>query len=405
MNQLLTMFLTTAKAKVMPLWTKARLWTSSAFLRAVVLAKIREFFTTLLDVKPRHKRDYYSVFRWLVSKRLAVALVVGLAILSGIYIASMLPLDSLFGSARVRTYKYRSLPLKFCSGQVNILARDGHLAYTGEVSKGAAEGSGLLYTGKGQLLYEGFFSNSKFDGSGTLYYDGELPRYVGDFHDNVFHGLGSYYRPNGVLEYSGDYVMGVRSGTGTLFNSTGEPVYTGDFRNDDIVYHGFLDHPTGDLAQMYSGDSYIYQTDDEYCVSMPEIHAVCAVDDGSNKLENEWTISSVYILSDRFHFGGVDCTTVNELTGALGQPLYFGTSWVQLPEAVAINALDDTDRSQLGAVDMVTENSFDEVFNVSSYDRNHEVYLYTYEQEGLLYTFFTAGAGLSRFLLYQITKA
>ena len=91
MNNLLKLLLTTVRAKIMPLWIKLRLWTSPAFLRTQVFSKIREFFAKLLDIRPRDKRDYYPVFRWLVSKRLAFALVIAVGLVSLLYISAMLP--------------------------------------------------------------------------------------------------------------------------------------------------------------------------------------------------------------------------------------------------------------------------------------------------------------------------
>ena len=90
-KNLLNMLFSAARAKIMPLWIKLRMWTSPAFLRSKVLVKVREFFSKLVDVRPRDKRDYYPIFRWLVSKRLAFALVVALGLVSVLYITKMLP--------------------------------------------------------------------------------------------------------------------------------------------------------------------------------------------------------------------------------------------------------------------------------------------------------------------------
>ena len=218
MKNLLNMLFSAARAKIMPLWIKLRMWTSPAFLRSKVLIKVREFFSKLVDVRPRDKRDYYPIFRWLVSKRLAFALVVALGLVSVLYITKMLPDNFTKDSGGIPTYKYRAVPLKFHTGTVNILAKDGHVAYTGEVDGGAASGQGTLYAADGSTVYEGQFENSMYNGEGTLYYPNGGPKYVGSFTDNEYNGTGSSYRPNGVLEYSGDYVAGVRTGSGTLYS-------------------------------------------------------------------------------------------------------------------------------------------------------------------------------------------
>ncbi len=404
MRNILNMLMITVRSKIMPLWLKLRMWTSTTFLRSKLLAKVREFFINLLDVRPRDKRDYYPIFRWLVSKRLAFALVVGLGIVSTIYISAMLP-SRRAESGETPTYRYRSLPLKFHSGTVNILGKDGYLAYTGEVDKGAANGKGTLFAPDGSIVYEGEFAESMYSGSGTLYYKNGSPRYVGSFTDNLYNGVGSSYRSNGVLEYSGDHVSGVRTGTGTLYNSVGAQVFQGSFLNDAIVYQAFLDRPTSEIAQMYSGKTAVYQSDTEYCTVMPEIDAVYAVKDGSNTLENEWTVERIYVLRERVPLESGDCSTLRELTEALGEPLYFGTAWVNMPEAVAWNLLAEEQPEQMQSISIDTEATFENVFEVERYDRDFQLYLYTFRQEGLLYTFYFTGAGESEFVMYAIESA
>ena len=404
MKNILNVLIVSIRAKILPLWTKLRTWTSPAFLRARGLAKVRDFFRRLLDVRPRDKKDYYPLLRWLVSKRLAFAIVVALGLVSALYISTMLPAH-LPGNGETPTYRYRSLPLKFHSGSVNILGRGGYLAYTGEVDKGAANGEGTLYAPDGSKVYEGQFAESTYSGTGTLYYDNGSPCYVGGFTDNQYNGSGVSYRPNGVMEYSGDYVSGVRTGMGTLYNSVGAKVFEGSFLNNEIVYQSLLDRPTAEIAQMYSGRTEVYQGDGEYCVTMPEIDALYAVKDGSNTLENEWTADRVYILRSTVPLKNGECATVRELTDALGEPLYFGTAWIDLSEAAAWNLLAAKQPDRVGTVRVEKTAVFENVFEVSDYDRDRQVYLYTFEQDGLLYTFYFTGAGESEFVMYAIETA
>ena len=405
MKNLLNMLFSAARAKIMPLWIKLRMWTSPAFLRSKVLIKVREFFSKLVDVRPRDKRDYYPIFRWLVSKRLAFALVVALGLVSVLYITKMLPDNFTKDSGGIPTYKYRAVPLKFHTGTVNILAKDGHVAYTGEVDGGAASGQGTLYAADGSTVYEGQFENSMYNGEGTLYYPNGGPKYVGSFTDNEYNGTGSSYRPNGVLEYSGDYVAGVRTGSGTLYNSVGSKVFQGGFLGGEIVYHDFLTRPTSEVPELYSGETAVYQSNEEYCVTMPEIDAVYAVKDGSNTLENEWTVDRVYVLHSSVPLESGTCTTLRQLMASMGEPLYFGTAWVDLPEAVSCDLAAEEQPDRMSQVRIKSTASFENVFSVSDYDRDFQMYLYTFEQNGLLYTFYFTGAGESEFVMYAIEKA
>ena len=174
-------------------------------------------FQKLFDVRPKNKKDYYPVFRWLVSKRLAYALVVACCV-GGLFVLWMLSPSFLSGAAGsgIRTYKYNSIPLKFYEGTVQVLARDGHVAYIGQVSEGAANGQGTLKDKDGNLVYEGAFAHSMYNGTGTSYYPDGTVCYTGTFTDNLYNGTGQFYRQSGVLEYDGEYVAGRRTGVGSL---------------------------------------------------------------------------------------------------------------------------------------------------------------------------------------------
>ncbi|MBQ3497202.1 MAG: hypothetical protein IJA73_03645, partial [Oscillospiraceae bacterium] len=154
-----------------------------------------------------------------------------------------------------------------------------------------------------------------------------------------------------------------------------------------------------------SGEVSVYRSESEYCVAMPEIDALYAVKDGSNTLENEWTVDRVFVLENAVALDSGTCTTVRQLTDALGEPLYYGTAWVTMAEAVAWNELAEKAPEAIEAVGMEAQAGLEEVYSVSSYDRNHEVYIYTFEKDGLVYTFYFTGAGESAFVMYAIEKA
>lgn len=407
MKDILILLVSMSRAKIMPLWIKVRMWTSPTFIKNRFLIKVRTFFAKLLDIRPRDKRDYYSIFQWLVSKRLAFVLVVVLGLGAAIYIGMTLPEDFLHRGAGVSvpTYRYRSVPLKFISGTVNILDREGRLSYTGQVSGGAASGEGVLYNASGEIVYEGQFEHNRYNGSGTLYYRGGVVEYQGQFRDNCYDGVGSWYRPSGVLEYNGDYVMGVRTGQGTLYNSVGSQVFQGNFLNDEILYYDFLSRPVEEVPQLYSGALTVYQSEDEYCAAMPEINAVYSVKDGGNTLDNQWTVDKVFILKDALLLDGSSLTTMRQMMAAMGAPLYYGESWVELPEAVAWNLLAPDRPDEMEPVSIDRENTLEDVVTVSDYDRDSQMYLYTFEKDGLLYTFYTLGERSAEFVMYAIQKA
>lgn len=385
--------------------TKLRFLTTPAFWTTTVFTKIRQFFSKLLDVKPKHKKDYYGIGRWLVSKRLAFSIVIILGIVCVVFISSTLPARSSGQKGSIPTYKYNSLPLKFYEGTVNILAKDNHLAFTGAVAQGKVTGNGILYDAEGNKLYEGTFAENLFNGKGQLFYPEGGLKYEGDFVDNLFQGSGNFYRSTGTLEYEGQHMSGKRSGAGKLYNSAGNQIFTGNFRNDDIIYGELIDKPTSELSSMYTGSSSVYSTSDEYCVTMDEINAVYSAKDGSNSLDGEWTVDSVYILSGTAVIGNYSYDTVDELTNLMGAADYYGTARVNLPEAICINTLVNQGSDEFFPIALKSSSELDEVYTVSSYDKNATVYLYTFIYDGLLYTFYCPQAGSNDFLMYSIRVA
>lgn len=393
------------RAKATSLWNKIRLVFTLSFWQTKVISKLRQFFSKLFDVRPRDKRDYYPMFRWLVSKRLAYAIVVALSVVCLLILWQI-------GSGWIAkdgggdpTYRYNSIVLKFYSGRARVTAHDGYVAYIGDVKKGVAEGQGALYNANNDLVYEGAFSGSKYNGTGTLYYPGEGVRYVGTFVDNEYSGTGKEYRASGVLEYEGEYSQGKRAGAGKLFNASGNAIYAGNFRSGDIVYDELLGKTMAEVAQMYTGMQTLYSYDTESCIDMQEIGVVCGLKDGSDSLEPEWSVSTVFIPATEIVLDNVTCATVTEVANQLGITEYEGETPVLLAEAVTINSLTEDSALRFEKVDMQTDSSFEEAVNVTGYDQNYPVYIHSFEREGMVYTFYTNEENGDRFDFYSISLA
>ena len=393
------------RAKFTSLWTKIRLVFSPTYWRTKGITKLRQFFSALFDVRPRDKKDYYSVGVWLISKRLAFALVVALAV-GGIYILYiMAPSFGIKKGAEVAisTYNYNSIPLKFKSDVVKIRAKDKHIAYIGNVDKGEAVGSGKLYNKDNNLVYEGEFDNNMFNGQGKFYYPDGLVCYNGTFVDNIYSGTGSLYRKNGSIEYTGGFSNGKKFGEGELYDSSGNKVFWGNFQEDQLLYNEFLGKTTSQAAKMYTGVTGIYKNEKEYCVTMEDIGAVYKVKDGTNSLDSEWTINDIYVTDTALVLGNGVISTINGLTAYFGEPVYSGSTWVTLPEAVAINMdLSEKNNDDIGSVKIVSTEIFENVFDVERYDENYELYIYVYKMDGLLYTFYSENVGDNTFVMYSI---
>lgn len=192
-------------AKILALlWT----YTNPRYVKEHLLVRIKKFLTVLLNVRPKDKDDYYTVFGWMISRKLAFAIVVFLGLICVVFIAGMKPVNIMGNSGSdsgIITYRYDAIPLRFHSGQVRILGKSGYRAYEGSMKDGVVEGTGKLYGKEGNLVYSGEFDENMYNGTGKRYYDNQMLWYQGEFKDNEFSGTGILYRDNGVKEYEGEF--------------------------------------------------------------------------------------------------------------------------------------------------------------------------------------------------------
>jgi hypothetical protein len=384
-------------------FNKLQLLTSADWWRTRGFVALREFFQKLFDVKPRHKKDYYSVFRWLVSKRLAFALIIVIGGLSIYYILVLSPLSPMAtdrGADSIPIYKYNSIPLRLVSGDVRIRAHRGYVAYVGAVERGQVKGQGQLFAEDGSLVYEGEFDRNMYNGLGRLYYPTGGMKYEGEFADNLYHGNGREFRLAGSLEFIGEFLHGMRHGQGQLYNASGVQIYEGTFHWGQLLYSELLGKPTSEIAQMYTGLQNVYSFDTDFCVELLEIGAVYSIDGSQNTLEAEWTVKNIIVLSDTISIGNEVFDDINMLSMFFGTPDYSGALWVNLAEAVAINLLNDRDTAL--PVSMEKSAVFDNVFNVTDFDMDYNLYVFSYRNDGLLYTFYCTSASAREFFMYSI---
>ena len=404
MNRLFQGFLNALKARIVPLWTKIRLFTNPSYLKGEVLRRMIQFFRKMTDVRPRNKNDYYGFFGWLVSKRLAFLLVVSIGMLSAFYVTVVQPLSAFTESENgVKTYSYRSVPLRFTEGRVRILGKSKYLAYEGNVEKGAATGMGILYRKDGSTVYEGQFEKNEFHGTGTSYYPTGQVQYTGAFQHNVYCGTGRLYRENGSLEYEGEFLEGQKDGAGTLYDGGNNKVFNGNFSKGNLLYTDFLGKSTGDAAKLYTGRKTVY-TDDEYFVlDMPDISGLIYGLQGQENLQDAVMVEGVYVLQDGFAYGEREYTNIAEIAQLLGDAVNEGNTYLTTPDAVAIHVLNQTKAALNGDVTGEWNAYLADAVTVDSFDAGYSVYIYTFVQEDLRYTFFCKDRSGS-FSMYLIEK-
>ncbi|MBQ9437305.1 MAG: hypothetical protein IJU50_03150 [Lachnospiraceae bacterium] len=383
---------------------RIRLLLNPTYLRTVVYTRIRQFFMGLFDVRPRNKDDYYEIFGWMVSKKLAFSVVVIAGVLSVAYLYNI---RSIFlhqaPSDGIKTYKYNSILLKFAKGKVRIKGKSGYIAYEGEVTGGQCAGQGTLYSPSDKVVYQGAFDNSMYEGVGKYYYPEGPLHYSGSFHENLYSGEGKLYRVGGSMEYSGAFEQGMKEGLGTLYNTGQDMLYEGEFSRDDILFSDLLGNTPQEVSDSYGGNTVLYHSDNERVRMMNEIEAMTLEQNDSESVDDEeYTVKSVYVLRDYIRFGGTEYRTFSELDELLGDPLYEGVSRATLGEAVAANYMNRNDNLLYGMVDIDTDPMFTEYEEVLSYDMEYELYLHTYHRGGLIYTF-VGRHDRDDFVFYYIT--
>ncbi len=386
-NSLLNILIQTVKSKMTGFVTKFRMYTSWSFIKTRVVVKIREFFSNLLGFKPRNSEDYFTVGRWMISRRLVYALVLIIGVVSIWYISTETSLFKHFDEDGVKTYDYNSMRLRTAKGHVRILGKSGYRAFDGNVEGGYVTGEGTLYNPAGNVVFTGNFDRNKYEGTGTLNYADGSMRYQGTFHDNEFEGNGTLYRENGTKEYEGGFAQGMKNGAGTLYDAGENELYTGSFSSDNIVYSEMLGKTASEVSDCYKGPRDLYMTDEESVVYMSGIGALYHGVRDAEALDADEKVTEVYVLHDYFNYSGGVVDTIPDIEDILGSPVYEGFSDIILPEAVAIDIINSTETAFDGVADLVTTDSFSDVSTVDSYDRDYEVYIYTFRRGDVLYSF------------------
>ena len=403
---LLRVLINAIRSRFIRLFGRLRYLFTPGYIRTRVISRVTRFFSRLFDVRPRNRSDYYTIFRWQISRKLAFLIVVMIGVLSFAYIYTAY----IRGWTRtrgedIRTYDYDSILLKFAKGKVRIRGRSGYLAFEGAVRGGSCNGEGVLYDVNGGVVYRGNFTRSMYEDQGTRYYQDGTVWYTGDFHENLFQGTGRLYRENGSLEYDGEFEAGMKEGEGTLYDTAQKRLYEGSFTLDEIRYATLLGRTATELNEAYGGEVVIYDGDSVHVRDLREIGVMTLETADSDSVEESiYKINGVYVLRNHYRTHTGDCDEIAELTEVFGDPIYQGISRITLPEALSIRRLCDLDsQGELEEAEVSTEEVYTEYSRVLSYDQDYEVMLHTYSRDGLIYTF-VGKPGSANFAFYYLVR-
>lgn len=349
----------------------------------------RQFLAGLIDMRPKDETDYCTFLGWLVSRKLAMTIVVTVIVLCGCFLWSSKP-ARLKSVHPYKTYQYDSLFLRFATGTARILGKSGYTAYIGDVDHGMVRGKGTLYDPEGNLVYEGEFDANAYNGEGKYYYKNTKLAYVGTFQDNLYSGEGKLYRENGTLWYAGNFLQGQMAGEGELYNATQEKIYAGTFQDNQILYQEMLGKSTQKAAGIYLGERQIFTGSKVYSVYMKDIDAVYFCAGRSNTLEEDFRISGLYVLKPEFCLNGETASQIPPLQELLGVPVYEGNTFLEAEDQIALNLCCALSGKEVlyGKAGYQSRPVYDDVTEVYDFDKAYQAYIYVYEKEGIVYTFF-----------------
>lgn len=343
----------------------------------------------MFDLGPRDETDYYPFLAWQVSKKLALTAVAVISAVCMVFLWNAMPERTADGSP-FRTYRYDAWGLRSATGKVRILGKSGYTAYEGDVENGVVKGRGTLYGPQGNVVYRGEFDADSFNGTGEAYHlNGQLA-YEGMFRDDLYDGEGRLYRENGTLWYEGHFSQGYMEGEGTLYDAAQEAVYKGTFHRDGILYQELLGKSAQEAAEMYTGERVVYMGSGVYDVHMKAIDAVYLGDDRSGALEEGFCLTGLYVLRQELCLGDGTADQIPQLSALFGAPLYQGNTYLEAADMVALNIGCETVDGGLlyGKASYKETAVYEDVREVSGFPDDLQAYIYVYERDGILYTFF-----------------
>jgi hypothetical protein len=151
-----------------------------------------------------------------------------------------------------------------------------------------------------------------------------------------------------------------------------------------------LDKKTSDVAGMYTGRREVYTGDDVYCVYMSDIDAVYYGEDQSNSLDEDFKVTGLYVLKNSIKLDGEELNEINDVKNSMGDVIYQGNTIMSDSDEIALNkACEVYGKNVLyGKATYTQETIFDDVYEVSNFERQYTVYIYVCEKDGIIYTFF-----------------
>lgn len=360
--------------------------------------KIASLKEDLLSLKkPKSLKEYYSIGRFMISKRLGNILFT-LAVLLSIWfiITNFIPnlrlkrKESALGpNVEAKSYFYDAHKLKNYNGMVRVFSKKSKALFEGSLTNGIANGPGVLYDKNGIVIFRGNFENNRFNGEGTTYYADGTPHYIGEFLDNIYSGSGELRAKNGQPHYIGSFIAGLKNGKGTLYNDTGNAIFDGMFTNDMPNLSSYIGASIANISNVFLGEKLLYNSDNKIMISYPEVDCILVADKKQNSTDEVGTVRKIFIMAPSYYPGTSAEDNRLDLGNTLPHNFLNGFTNVCDEEMSVIDVMRQKGiRSFKGYKSIEKEAITDEAFNLKESMSDDEFYISKYRINGFIYTFY-----------------
>lgn len=360
--------------------------------------KIMSLKEELFSLKrPKSLKEYYSIGRFMLSKRLGNILFI-LTVLLSIWfiIASFIPSlqlkkkESALGpNIEAKSYFYDAHKLKNYTGMVRVFSKKSKALFEGSLTNGIANGPGTLYDKNGNMIFKGDFKNNRFNGDGTAYYTDGSPHYIGGFLDNFYSGNGELRSKNGQPYYIGGFIAGLKNGRGTLYNNSGNAIFDGMFTNDMPNLSCYIGATMANVSDVFLGKRLLYNSDNKVMVSYPDVDCVLVADKKQNSVDEVGTVRKIFIMAPSYYPGTSAEYNRLDLGNTLPKNFLNGFTNVSDEEMSVIDVMrQEGTRSFKGYESVEKETITDEAFNLKESMSDDEFYISKYKINGFIYTFY-----------------
>lgn len=360
--------------------------------------KIASLKEDLLSLKkPKSLKEYYSIGRFMISKRLGNILFT-LAVLLSIWfiITNFIPnlrlkrKESALGpNVEAKSYFYDAHKLKNYNGMVRVFSKKSKALFEGSLTNGIANGPGVLYDKNGIVIFRGNFENNRFNGEGTIYYADGTPHYIGEFLDNIYSGSGELRSKNGQPHYIGSFIAGLKNGRGTLYNDSGNAIFDGMFTNDMPNLSSYIGASIANISNVFLGEKLLYNSDNKIMISYPEVDCILVADKKENSADEVGTVRKIFIMAPSYYPGTSAEDNRLDLGNTLPHNFLNGFTNVCDEEMSVIDVMRQKGiRSFKGYKSIEKEAITDEAFNLKESMSDDEFYISKYRINGFIYTFY-----------------